>query len=110
MERLTGKGRLSAAMAGLVVIVAMLIAACGGSSGTSHSPGEATDSVSWAEQPGQAPNWIWPYPQIGTNGTNNIELGLLYLISTRLETTATPTSTISGASPSSRPTAPTAPR
>ena len=79
MERLTGKGRLSAAMAGLVVSVAMLIAACGGSSGTSHSPGEATDSVSWAEQPGQAPNWIWPYPQIGTNGTNNIELGLLYL-------------------------------
>ncbi|MGH7911087.1 MAG: ABC transporter substrate-binding protein [Candidatus Dormibacteraceae bacterium] len=78
MTVLASRDRIGAVIAGLAALV-LLLAACGSSAGSSQSPGRASDTATWAEQPSQAPNWIWPFPQIGTNGTNNIELGLLYL-------------------------------
>jgi peptide/nickel transport system substrate-binding protein len=73
---ITAGRRKGVALIGSVLLATLLlVAACGGNSGTAKaSPGKASDTVSWAEPPASTPNWIWPYYTPGNNSVINSEL------------------------------------
>ncbi|MGH7921715.1 MAG: ABC transporter substrate-binding protein, partial [Candidatus Dormibacteraceae bacterium] len=59
---------------GCLAALVLVLASCGNASGSSASPGKASDTISWAEPPGNTPDWIWPFMPAAKESNMNISV------------------------------------
>lgn len=64
-------------LGGLLVAVALVLAACGNTASTHSSPGKSTDTVNWAEPSAETPSWIWPFMPASVESNLNLTFQMM---------------------------------